>query len=55
MSFLLFSSKVILWKQDLSTVYIQYWDKNTEAISETRLEKIPEIFRIDLQKNMVAL
>ena len=27
---IIFSSKVILSKQDLSTVYIQHWDKNTD-------------------------
>ena len=26
----LLASKVLLWKQDLSTVYIQHWDKNTD-------------------------
>ena len=29
--------------------------KLSRAISETRLEKIPDIFRMDLQKNTVAL
>ena len=27
---IIFSSKLILWKPDLSTVYIQHWDKNTD-------------------------
>ena len=29
--------------------------KLSRAIQETRLEKIPDIFRMDLQKNTVAL
>ncbi|MCL2934405.1 MAG: transposase [Trichodesmium sp. MAG_R03] len=41
--------------EDLNVSGIVKNRKLSRAISETRLEKIPDILRMDLQKNTIAL